>query len=162
MQYSQKYNLVSFLEPVSVGTEFAMADWPLHITVADVFAVDLGTGVEGELGSMLSGISPIVLVAGDDAVLGVTQVVLIEKNHQLQDLHEQVISLLELYGAKLNVPEFTRSGFLPHSTVQKSGQLRKGDKIKVDTVSLVDMFPGGDWRRRRVLTNFSLNKFKAW
>jgi 2'-5' RNA ligase len=131
-----------------------MTEWPLHITLANVFAVDLDTSIKQKLSSLLASQPPISLLAGEDAVLGTTDVVLIERTDELQSLHDQIIGLLELNGAKFNTPEFTRAGFLPHSTIQKSGRLHKGDKVTINTISLVDMFPNQNWQQRRVLTNF--------
>lgn len=156
MQYSQKYTLVSFLEPIPLNTEFVMTDWPMHITLADVFAIDLDTGIEQKLSSLLASQSSISLLAGEDTILGTAGVVLIEKNDELQSLHNQIVQLLELNGAKFNNPEFTRAGFLPHSAIQKSGRLDKGDKVVINAVSLVDMFPNQNWQQRRVLANFKL------
>jgi hypothetical protein len=157
MQYSQKYTLVSFLEPLEIDTEFTMANWPLHVTLADVFAVELDTGIEQKLTDLLANQLSISLLAGDDATLGTTNVVLIDKNDKLQKLHDRIIDLLESNGAKFNTPEFTRTGFLPHSTIQKSGKLNYGDKIEIHTISLVDMFPGENWQQRKVLSNFKLS-----
>ena len=49
MNYSQKYTLVTFIKPLEVGASFDMVDWPLHITLADVFAIDLSTDIERQL-----------------------------------------------------------------------------------------------------------------
>lgn len=158
MQYAQKYTLVSFLETIATNTEFSMADWPLHITLADVFAVDLDTGIGQKLTSLLANQPSITLSAKCDSTLGTTKVVLIEKNNDLQNLHDQIMDFLEFNGAKFNNPEFTRAGFLPHSTIQTSGRLHEGDKIEIRTISLVDMFPDGDWKQRKVIMNFELDK----
>lgn len=156
MQYSQKYVLVSFLESVEISSEFSMTDWPPHVTIADVFGVTFDTSLKEKLGNLLIAQASIRLTVGEDATLGTTEVVLIEQNDELQKIHEQIVDLLELSGAQFNTPEFTRIGFLPHSTIQKSGRLHKGDKIELHTVSLVDMFPGEDWRQRKVLDVFQL------
>lgn len=161
MQYSQKYTLVSFIKPIPVDSEFDMTDWPIHITLADVFAVELHIGIESKLSELLVNLPPITLTARGDCTLGTTKVVLIERNDELQNLHNQLIDLLESNDAKFNTPEFTRSGFLPHSTIQKVGRLHEGDKIEIDTVSLIDMFPDKKWQRRKVLKNFKLSGAKS-
>lgn len=156
MQYSQKYTLVSFFEPIEISTEFAMTDWPPHITLADIFAIKLDANIEKKLEAMLADQSSIALSASGDSVLGTTEVVLIKKNDVLQKLHDQIVDLLELQGARFSTPEFTRLGFLPHSTIQKSGRLNEGDKIEINTIFLIDMFPDKNWRQRRVLRKFRL------
>lgn len=40
MIYSQRYALVAFFEPLEVDVEFEMSDWPLHVTLADVFSIN--------------------------------------------------------------------------------------------------------------------------
>lgn len=158
MQYSQKYTLVAFLKPMKVGAEFAMADWPLHTTLADVFAIELDAIIEQNLTDLLAKQPSICLSVGEDAKLGNTRVALINKNSELQDLHDTIINVLELHGAKFNAPEFTRKGFLPHSTIQKFERLNAGDEFEITFVSLIDMFPGGDWQKRKVLNNFNLKQ----
>lgn len=156
MHYSQKYTLAAFFQPIEVGTEFPMTDWPLHITLADVFAVNLSVDIVEKLAGLFANQSPINLTADDDATLGTTKVVLIRKNDELQQLHDQIIDVLELHNATFNTPEFTRAGFLPHATIQKSGRVSRGDTIHLTTVSLVDMFPGGNWQQRKILKKFQI------
>lgn len=134
-----------------------MTDWPLHITLADVFAVDReATDIDAKLEKMLSKQQKPTVVARNDTVLGTTPVVLIEKTDELTDLHHQIIDLLESNGAVFNTPEFTRGGFLPHCTIQKSGRVNSGDGITINEITLVDMFPNNDWQRRKVINVYKL------
>lgn len=158
MQYSQKYTLVSFLEPLVIGTEFSMSNWPLHITLADVFAIEINAAIEQRLEDLFINHPSLNVVAEGNTTLGQTNVVLIKKSNQLDYLHHQIIDLLELNRAKFNNPEYTREGFLPHSTIQSSKRLREGDIVEISTVSLVDMFPEGNWQQRKILKNFKLCK----
>lgn len=161
MQYSQKYTLVAFLEPVAVGAEFSMSDWPLHVTLADIFAIELSTGVEQKLADLLIGWSPVKLIAGKDTVLGTAEVTLIDKSDELQGLHDKIVDLLEVNDAQFNNPGFTRAGFLPHATIQKSGRLHEGDMVEISKISLVDMFVNGDWQKRKVLVSFRASDIYA-
>ncbi|HEY5805959.1 MAG TPA: 2'-5' RNA ligase family protein [Candidatus Saccharimonadales bacterium] len=157
MPYSQKYCLVSFISPANISTEFDTADWPLHVTLADVFATDrAGTTIEAKLAEMLAAQPPVATVAGKETTLGTTSVVLLDKNKALLELHDHLITLLEANGAVFNAPEFTREGFLPHCTVQRTGRLQNGDRLKIDTIALVDMFPDNNWQRRKVISIFKL------
>lgn len=157
MHYSQKYTLVSFLESIDINAEFTMTDWPPHITLADVFAVDLDAGIENKLANLLVNVPSVDLTAREESKLGTTKVVLIENNDNLQNLHVRIIDLLESNGAKFNTPEFTRAGFIPHSSIQKPRKLHEGDTIAMNTISLIDMFPNKNWQQRRVLRNFKLD-----
>jgi hypothetical protein len=157
MRYSQKYCLVAFQKPVDVNTEFEMTDWPVHATLADVFAADLSNDLENKVVELLTKEPVVAVAAGQEAVLGQTKVVLLDKSEAIVSLHNHLVDLLEASGAVFNTPEFTRNGFLPHSTIQQSGKIQTGETFTIDIISLVDMFPDGNWQKRRVLNNFALN-----
>lgn len=157
MKFSQKYCLVAFLKPADTGTAFAMTDWPPHVTLADVFSINrAGTGIDHKLQALLDREPSVTIIATDATLLGTTPVILLEKDEHILMLHVRLVDLLAANGAVFNTPEFTRAGFLPHCTTQKSGGLRTGDVVRIDAIALVDMFPDGNWRRRRVLKTFAL------
>lgn len=157
MQYSQKYCLVAFREPQKVGTSFGMTEWPLHITLADVFWIDRKeTNIDSKLQNLLAQYHKVVITAKNDSTLGETPVVLIEKNEELTNLHNRVIDLLESNSAVFNTPQFTREGFIPHFTIQKTERLQPGDTTTISQISLIDMFPNSDWRQRKVLGVYKL------
>jgi len=157
MIYSQKYALAHFLTPLADGMQFHMTEWPLHTTLVDVFMIDRATtNIDAKLAAVLSEIEPVTVGAKDDIVLGMTPVVLLEKTLPLEQLHLAIVDLLEENGAIFNNTQFARDGFLPHSTIQDNGRLSRGDVITIDSLSLVDMFPGGDWEQRKVLATFTL------
>lgn len=155
MGYSQKYCIVSFPEKLTLGTEFSMEDWPVHITLAGTFAIELTDSAVGALATLANDQLPVGVSAKSDAVLGETKVVVLKKSFALQNLHNQIIDILYEYGAKFNTPEYVQDGFLPHSTIQKSGRLHLKDRVSISSFSLIDMFPGGDWKTRRVIRNFT-------
>jgi hypothetical protein len=39
--FTQKYTIVQLLEARNKGDEYASSDWPLHMTIAGIFAIDL-------------------------------------------------------------------------------------------------------------------------
>lgn len=134
-----------------------MADWPLHITLADVFAIDrTGTNIEAKLAAATAELLPVSATAEKEAVLGTARVVLFDKNGDLLELHRHLVDLLEVNGASFNTPEFTRDGYLPHCTIQTAGRLHSGDKVTINTIALIDMFPGSNWQRRKVIDLFAL------
>lgn len=159
MSYSQKYALVHFTSSIQLGASFHMSDWPVHVTLADVFAIDRhGIDIDEKLAHLLTKAEPVQTTALHDALLGTAPVVLLDKTASLIALHTAIVALLEENGATFNTPEFTKDGFLPHSTIQKSGRLHTGDTIVIDSISLVDMFPGGDWMQRRILMTFPMKQ----
>lgn len=160
MTYSQKYTVVHFLNPLSEGQEFSMDNWPLHTTLADVFAIDLNDKLYVDLQSFASFRKPVLAYAIDDAKLGSIDneinVTLLEKTPDLQNLHDKLVDLLTKNGAVFNSPQFTHDGFLPHCTIQNGSRIKNGNEVKVQQFSIVDMFVSNDWRQRRVIKNFSL------
>jgi len=161
MHYSQKYCLVSLIKPLAIGTEFDMTDWPLHVTLANVVEIERAkTDIDRKLKELFA-VQPVVTtIAGEDASFGTTRVVLLEPNDGLISLHNRLIDLLEANGAVFNSPEYMRAGFVPHCTVQKSGRLHEGDRVTIDKITLVDMFPDQNWQRRKVLNIFTLQESK--
>lgn len=133
-----------------------MSDWPLHITFADVFAIDRhSVGIDEKIEKTLRSQKQAVIEPKQRAKLGDTEVILVEKTDEVLRLHMLMINLLEQNGAVFNTPAFTKNGFLPHCTIQKSGTLQ--DRSKITELSLVDMFPDNNWKLRRVLATFKLS-----
>jgi hypothetical protein len=155
--YSQKYCLVHFINPVDTGYEFDMSVWPLHTTIADVFAIDRQENdLDKKLTTLLQNHPSVTTNAIEDSILGITPVVLLDKIAELVNLHNDIVSVVEESSAIFNTPEFTRDGFIPHSTVQNNERLEIGDHVTINSISLVDMFVGGDWQRRKVLATFNM------
>lgn len=158
MTYSQKYCLVHFIKPVQVGTQFHMSEWPLHTTLADVFAINRqNSHIDELLTSKFSQYPTVKTTALQDSTLGATQVVLLDKTQELLSLHNNVVALLEENGAVFNTPGFNKEGFISHSTIQQNGRLNIGEEIVIDSLSLIDMFPGDDWQQRKVLSTFNFS-----
>jgi hypothetical protein len=157
MEYSQKYCLVHFISSIATSTQFNMSDWPLHITLADVFAIDRqNSNVDKELDLLCGKRTSVNTNVTSESTLGNTAVVLLDKNFELLELHNDIVSLLEEKGAIFNNPEFTKDGFVAHCTIQPKERLTIGDQVMIDSVSLVDMYPDGDWQERKVLSTFKL------
>lgn len=153
--FTQKYTIIQLLEDVPEGTEFSSADWPLHTTLVDTFAIDWPVSVlEKKLTERLGTCRPAESIALDDEFFGPekqTQVVLLKKTASLTTLHENLIKFLDEGGLKLNDPQFALSGFLPHATVQKHTRIHKGQKLLFNALALIDMFPENDPYMRKIL-----------
>ncbi len=160
MSYSQKYTIVQFLEPIQPRQTFSMEEWPLHITLADVFAINLDESLIKALAAYLSSKECISTESMEEAQLGdhnnPTIVTLIKNNSKLQSLHDELINFLQAYGAVFNSPQFTHGGFLPHATRQNHAHLETGKKINISELTLVDMFVDNNWKQRKVLESFNL------
>lgn len=154
-KFTQKYTIVQFLEDIPEGSSFSANNWPLHITLIDVFAIhwDVPTMTE-KLTRFTKNQAPIPSTAKSDTMLGPqkqVRVTLLEKTNELIKLHNSLITLFEQGGLKPNNPQFVKTGFLPHATVQKHARLRKGDQVFFNALSLVDFFPNEDPYQRKVL-----------
>lgn len=148
-----------FINPLATGCRFGMSEWPLHITLADVFAVDRqGSDIDSKLTHLCKQKAAIIIKAANDSKLGETPVVIFDKSDELFKLHSDIISLLEESRAIFNKPDFTKSGFVPHSTIQDGKRLGIGDRVVIDSISLVDMFPDNNWQQRKVLATLYMGR----
>jgi 2'-5' RNA ligase len=154
-KFTQKYTLVYAIEDLREGDIFLMEDWPLHVTLADVFAI------QGDPKALLDELSrtlgnyPVAQarVIGDDwfGKDKRTHVMLIDKTSELQNLHETILSVLEKFSSTFNSPQFTKEGFRPHSTIKGDRRLNVNHTVTFDAVTLIDMFPDDNPFKRRVL-----------
>jgi len=158
--FTQKYTIIQLFEDVADGIQFPMSSWPLHATIVDTFAIEWDVPeMIKELGEMLAVCKSASSVVEDDMFFGPkkqTQVALLRKTDDLIELHYKVVELLEKGGLKLNDPQFSREGFLPHSTVQKHARLHKDDEITFGALTIIDMFPGEDPYQRKVLKTIKI------
>ena len=155
-EYSQKYCLVSLVEPIAEGLIFDYSDWPLHATLADTFSCDLGL-ILG-VGDIIKNYECITARGESHQVFGSsdrpTPVILLSKPDKLMQLHNEVMDYLLSNGAVFNNPEFTKEGFLPHCTVQKNNMINIGDDVALTSISIVDMYVDNDWKKRKVIKSF--------
>jgi 2'-5' RNA ligase len=156
----QKYVIVTFLENIPDGTEFAMSAWPLHITLAANFTIKQS---EAQLNQLVANFSrhhkAFEAIADEDDYFGAEGQVLVTKlamNPRLKSFHSELISLLESTGANFDQPQYNNEGYIAHATVWREKRLNKGDKVVFDRISIVDMFPNNDIKQRKVLASFSL------
>lgn len=160
-QFTQKYTIIQLFKDIPEGTQFSASNWPLHVTIADTFAIDwdVPTMVE-KLTQLLSSRTSATSVVENDRFFGdqrQVRVALLKKTDDLVKLHQDVIKVLERGGWKPNDPQFAKEGFLPHSTVQKHTRLNKGDEVIFNALTIIDMFPGEDPYQRRVIKTIKIS-----
>lgn len=161
-QFTQKYAIIQLFEDKPVGVRFASNEWPLHSTIADTFAIgwDVPTMVE-RLTQLLKNHDLATSITEDDRFFGdngQVQVALLRKTDSLVKLHHDVIELLEQGGWEPNDPQFAKEGFLPHSTVQRHGRLKKSDEVKFNALSIIDFFPDKDPYQRKILATIKIHE----
>ena len=160
-QFTQKYTIIQLFKDIPEGTQFSASNWPLHVTIADTFAIDwdVPTMVE-KLTQLLSSRTSATSVVENDRFFGdqrPVRVALLKKTDDLVKLHQDVIKVLERGGWKPNDPQFAKEGFLPHSTVQKHTRLNKGDEVIFNALTIIDMFPGENPYQRRVIKTIKIS-----
>lgn len=158
---TQKYVLVKFLEDMDEGAEF-IADnyWPLHITLVANFTIPFSAEKLYEiLASTLKDQQAIRVTAGEDELFGANKdirVTAMKMTPELVRLHKNLVSLLQKEGAIYDEPKYLSDGYRAHATVQTKKRLDAGDEALIDEVTIVDMFPDHDIRKRKVLKTIRL------
>lgn len=159
--FKQKWAIISLLEDVDEGTEFYYTDFPLHLTLAGVFASDRnGQQLTEGLKGLLSTRSPFEIEANEKDMFGPEKniaVIRIVKTPELMDLYQHIYTWLNGLGAIYNSPEYQGDGYLPHSTFQKTSYLKVGEKRVLSSVSLIDLFPNNDGYRRKIYKTIKLS-----
>ncbi len=160
-KFTQKYTIVALLEVMEEGYKFPPNKWPLHITIADTFAIDwdINELIE-KLTELSKSLQPVSCVASHDEYFGPeqkTQVTILDKSKELNALHYEVIGLLKKAGVKFNDSQYTESGFRAHSTVQPHARINIGEMVIIKNLAMVDMFPNKDPYQRKILKLFKLS-----
>lgn len=160
-KYSQKYAIIALIEPIDEGTEFPAANFPLHITLIGVFAIRYdGKTMAQMMDNLVKEQRPVRVRVEGPAMFGPhrdVEVMTIEKSNELVDLHLKLYDLLSKAGAVFNDPQFQAEGFKPHSTVSNGQRLKTGSIVTIDSLSIIDLFPGGDGQRRKILKTLRLD-----
>lgn len=158
-EFSQKYCLVQFLEPVEDGFTFSAKDWPLHSTIAEVFAIDRrqhGESLRQTVAAQKTTSSHTTRPA-DFGPNGEVPVMLVERTAELARLHSNIVNFVLSHDGLFNEPLYLHDDFRPHITIH-GNDVPPNMPVTFDTLSLVDMFPGGDHTLRRVLATIALQK----
>lgn len=154
-EFTQKYTIIALLEDVDEGSEFSSSSWPLHITIADTFAVTWNTEeLIDELATRSKSFKPATAVASHDEYFGPEKhihVIILDMSKELVALHYEVIKMLKNGGLVLNDPQYAEDGFRAHSTVQPHAKVSIGDTINITNLALVGMFPENDPYQRKIL-----------
>lgn len=159
-EFTQKWGVISLLENASEGSEFYFTDFPLHVTLAGVFAVDKsGQQLFVELNNFLARRTTLEIEADQKAMFGPNQdvaVMKIKKTADLMALYLAVHLWLEDTKATYTTPQYEGEGYLPHSTFQNTGSLKPGEKRLLKSISLVDLFPNNNGYQRKIFGTIDL------
>jgi len=161
-KFTQKYTIIMLLEDRPNGYEFSSSNWPLHVTIADTFAVDWDSNnLRDKLSLLVSNHVPVTAIAAHDEYFGSerqTQVTILDTSKGLIELHNKVIALLEEAGAVFNNPEYNNAGFRAHATVQPHARLNEHDAVSLNNLTVIDMFPNKNPHLRKIIKIMELGK----
>jgi 2'-5' RNA ligase len=161
-KFTQKYTIIQLLEPKDEGDEWKSNKWPLHVTIADTFAVDWDKNNLKQKFTNLIQKQPIATATGDHfEYFGPekeVKVTILDMSEELVSLHNNVVRLLKDAGAVFNDPQYTEEGFRAHATVQSHASVKKGESLIFNALAIIDMFPGEDPYRRKILSTVKLNQ----
>lgn len=154
-KFTQKYTIICLLEDVEEGFSYSSSDWPLHTTFVDTFATDWDVEtIKQKLEDTAKTLTSTNTKGIGDEYFGQNNevhVILLEKNADMKNIHYALLETLKQSNLKLNDPQYSEDGFLPHSTVQKHAAVKVGEEVKITNLALIDMFPNEDPYQRKVL-----------
>ena len=143
------------LAPLTVGASFAVAEWPLHVTVLAPFQTDAAPAAIGDaLRSAAAGQPPLTLVAGADELFGRRHdipVTLLLAHAGLGRLRGAVVDAIRPFAADPDEPAFAGPDFRAHVTHKPPARLHPGDTLTLSQIALVDMLPRAHAAGRTVL-----------
>lgn len=156
-----RYVVVVPLVPLAVGDEFTVAHWPLHVTLVEPFST---TRSDTDIAGVLDGVagiggpaSAIHAVAGEESLFGRRRdvpVTLVQDGGELGALRSRALEALSAAGVEVRA----RLDFRPHVTRKHHGRVRRGDRIELAGVALIDMHPQTGGHRRRVVAAWRLGE----
>lgn len=157
---TQKWAIISLLEEIPEGSLFHYSDFPLHVTLAGVFKLDIsGDEIAHEIQDVVKDVSSFAIEGGEKAMFGPEKniaVTKVKESPELQGLYTLLHNHLVSLGAVYNSPEFEGDGHIAHSTFQKSGRLSEGETRHITSISLIDLFPNSDGYQRKIHKTIAL------
>lgn len=140
-----RFAVVLPLDPMAVGERYAVRDWPLHVTVAPVFATEATAAMlAARMGEVASAHGPVEAVAGPGELFGPrhdTPAALVD-SQGVRALHDVLADALAPLGIRFDSPHYAGVGFSPHITTTTRGAAREGTQLRLAQLALVDMEPG--------------------
>lgn len=138
MAKRKEHVVVIMLEPVRVGQEFV--DWPMHITVVPWFPCQDEDKLDMLLTEIAQGHQSFKAEVGELEKFGPKKdipVNLVEQNKRLDNLHRDVLDVLEENNMSIHQKDFVGNGYRAHITHQKHGNKQKGSKLRIYSFTLV-------------------------
>jgi len=102
---------------------------------------------------------PIELTFGESTQLGPKKVAvhLVEHNHSLKKLHDQLHNLLDATNVTYEYPQFVGKGHKPHVSIREGDQFTAGHKQMANVAYLIEVEIKADEHLRFIRAKFNLN-----
>ena len=150
------------LGALRVGSCFAVADWPLHVTVVAPFLTDAAPAeIMAAIEAATRHQPALTVRAGEDALFGRKHdvpVTLIQPDEDLSRLHHTLVAAIRPFAATPDGPGFTAPGFSAHVTLKPPARVHPGDTLTLSQITLVDMLPRTHAAGRTVLAATTLRE----
>jgi 2'-5' RNA ligase len=157
-----RYVVVAPLVPMAAGDRFITREWPLHVTIVQVFAsASTSAQVGRRLEALAAGSAPLTVTADVDEQFGPSHtipVTVIAPTLELHALHAACVAELDDLAPEYENPEYMGPGFRPHVTVKRHERINAGDVLELRQLALVDMNPGQPEGGREVLSVATLGR----
>lgn len=158
--FTQKWAIVSFIEPVEDGLEFHSSQFPLHITLAGVFKTELSSNeMYNQLSKIVQNQKPLKVYADKEAMFGPNNDIRVMKVNPSSDLialynkiHKWLISLGSVY----NSPEYQGDNYSPHITYKDKTKFKQNQGVEINSLSIIDLYPKNDGHNRKITHTISL------
>lgn len=150
------------LEDIEEGYSFSANEWPIHITLIDTFAIDWDAKtLQREFIEVAQEQIPTSTCGIKDEYFGQNKevyVILLKKNEDLNNMHYALLQKLKEGNLLLNDPQYSETGYKPHSTAQEHNQVNVGESVSIDNLALIDMYPNEDPYQRKVIKIIKLKQ----
>lgn len=118
--------------------------WPVHVTVAGNFRVDAGQAdtVAAQLVAVATHAFEFQVALGPPARFGAAQnlPVLLAEHPTFHCLHRSLSAvLMRIPGFAAAEPEFWGEGYRPHATLGAAVEVRDGDSLSIERLTLVSL-----------------------
>lgn len=158
--HRQRYLIAYLLEKLEDGYEFDPNEYPLHVTIVPSFILDsIDAKTIKAIQDICANTKTISLTALDDAYFGPNKDIAVSPfatSEPLLFLHTQLSEALKRHGAEFEEEQYMFDAYRAHASVQKSARLRQGDEVTIDSITIIDKFPGSNPDKRRVLERLTL------
>lgn len=154
------YLLVLEIEPVMVNKVYVAL--PLHCTVVPWFRSNQSpANILKAITSIVQDQPQIELISGSDDLFGKDKDVPVNRivNHEeVREFHTKLLTVLQGIGVTDTQPQWTKDGFTPHVTRQKSGQFEEGRRFTATKLYLAEAMAPDKLQEKKIIAKVFLDR----